>query len=217
MRLEESEGRHGVVALAAPVSEKLGAGTRCAPSRWIGELADHPATIVGVDRVNGQIVPLADKVDIRLVADAAPFSRNVFWHGDLGSGGQAVMDNERAALSDQPEALDEIAPGRLIFMPGVDERDVERAVLLADFLEAFANIEIAAPIVDGQAIAEIVGATIHQPAAGGEIRPVDLGVSPPGRNGTQLQIMTIAVHLGQMVDEVRFGPLLGNFSPPTKP
>jgi hypothetical protein len=69
------------------------------------------------------------------------------------------MDKERAALSDQPEALDEIAPGRLIFMPGVDERDVERAVLLTDFLEAFANIEIAAPIVDGQAIAEIVGAT----------------------------------------------------------
>ena len=187
------------------------------PADGLASFADHAATIVGVDRVDGQIVPLADKVDIRLVADAAPFSRNVFWHGDLGSGGQAVMDKERAALSDQPEALDEIAPGRLIFMPGVDERDVERAVLLADFLEAFANIEIAAPIVDGQAIAEIVGATIHQPAADGEIRPVDLGVSPSGRNDTQLQRMTIAVHLGQMVDEVRFGPLLGNFSPPTKP
>src|SRR6186997_3560770 len=110
MRLKESEGFHGVAALAAPVSEELSSGRRRALGRWIGELADDAATIVGVDRVNREIAPLADEIDIGLIADAAPFSRDVIGHGDLGPWRQAIMHDERAAFSNEQEAFHEIAP-----------------------------------------------------------------------------------------------------------
>src|SRR3954470_15308505 len=58
-------------------------------------------------------------------------------------------------------------------------------------------------IVDGEAIVETLWATIHQPAAGQEFRSVDLCIAPSAGAGAQLEIVTIAVHLCQMIDEVR--------------
>ena len=56
-------------------------------------------------------------------------------------------------------------------MPGIDKHNVEAAALLADFRQAFANVESGAAIVDGEAIIKIVWATIT--SAGGRS-----GVSP---------------------------------------
>ena len=42
VRLKESEGFHGIAALAAPVSEEVNAGSRRG-QRWLGELADDAA------------------------------------------------------------------------------------------------------------------------------------------------------------------------------
>ena len=200
MRLKESEGFHGVAALAAPVSEEVNAGSHRAFGRWLGELADDAATIVGVDCVSREIVPLADKIDIGLIADAAPFSRDIFGHGDLRPGRQAVVHDKRAICADQPEALHEIPPRRLELMPGIDKRNVEAATLLVDRPQAFANVESGTAIVDGQAIVIIVWASIHQPAAGQEFCAVDLVVAPSARVGAQLEIVTIAVHLGQVIE-----------------
>jgi hypothetical protein len=58
-----------------------------------------------------------------------------------------------------------------------------------------------------QAVVEIVWAMIHQPSAGRELRPVDLVIALPAHEGAQLEIVTIAVHPGQMIDEVRLVPL----------
>ena len=89
------------------------------------------------------------------------------------------MHDERAAFADQAEALHEIPPRRLEFMPGIDKRNVEAAALFADCLQAFADVESGAAIVDGQAVVETVWAMIHQPSAGRELRPVDLVIAPP--------------------------------------
>ena len=81
------------------------------------------------------------------------------------------MHDEHAVCADQPEGLHEIPPGRLELMPGIDKHNVEAAALLADFRQAFANVESGAAIVDGEAIIKIVWATIT--SAGGRS-----GVSP---------------------------------------
>jgi hypothetical protein len=88
---------------------------------------------------------------------------------------------------------------------------------LADLVQAFANVDSAAAIVDGQPIVEILGAAIDQPAAGEELRPVDLGVAPAGRGAAQLEVIAVAVHAGQVVDELRLVTVLRHAAPSTKP
>ena len=66
-------------------------------------------------------------------------------------------------------------------MPGIDKSDVEAAPVVSDLLEAFADVETGAAIVDWEAIVEIVWATIHQPDTSLELRLIDLCVAPPGR------------------------------------
>jgi hypothetical protein len=117
------------------------------------------------------------------------------------------LGGKQAVCADQPEGLHEIPPRRLELMPGIDKHNVEAAALLADRRQAFANVESGAAIVDGEAIIETVWATIHQPATGREFRPVDLVIAPSAHEGAQLEIVTIAVHPGQMIDEVRLVPL----------
>ena len=68
----------------------------------------------------------------------------------------------------------------------------------------------------GQPVVEAVWATIHQPAAGQEFCAVDLVIAPSAVVGAQLEIMTIAVHLGQVIDEMRLVPLLRQQQSPTR-
>jgi hypothetical protein len=87
------------------------------------------------------------------------------------------VHDQHAICSDQPEGLHEIPPRRLELMPGIDKHNVEAAAPLADYRQAFANVESGAAIADRQAIVEIIWATIHQPSAGREFRSVDLVIA----------------------------------------
>ena len=103
-------------------------------------------------------------------------------------------------------------------MPGIDKRDVEAADLVADLLEAFANVESIAAIVRWQAIVEPSGQRYISRLQVWSCDRSISGVAPPGRERAQFEIVTIAMHLGQMIDEVRLVPLLRQQqAPQTKP
>ena len=144
--------------------------------RSAAALLDHTATIVGVDRIEVEIVPLADKVDLGRVGGAAPGTRRERGAYQLAARRKTIMHHERAARADQLEALLEIAPRGAIFVERIDQRDIERQIFPPDRVDTFGDIEVGRVVVDRHSVAWAARAAIHQSLARREQRPVDLGV-----------------------------------------
>ncbi len=98
------------------------------------------------------------EIDIGLEGPAAPFPRLVVGPGDLGPVRETVMHDERAAGGQQAEGLVEVAPGGAVFVPGIDQGDVEGEAVLRHPREAGADLPVGTAVVDAEAVAVLVGA-----------------------------------------------------------